>query len=232
MLPDFRAFFSGHFTFPHRSTVNSRLLLLLISAFVLGCIGPVAYALPSDKEQEIRIAANTATLDQRKGVTIYSGDVQFSQGSLVLKADTVIAHFNADTQKIEKIEAHGSPARYQQQPEINKGVMVIEAKSVVALFDNDTQKIGKIEALGSPARFEQQPSLDKGVITAKAENINYLPDHQRLLLVNNASLEQDGASMNANEITYDLLKEVMQAAGNTQSEQQRIEIIIPPQTTP
>jgi lipopolysaccharide export system protein LptA len=226
MLPDFRAFFGVGLSFYGRL---SRLLTLFLT---LAFSAQTAYALPSDKEQEIRIAANTATLDQRKGVTIYSGDVQFSQGSLLLKADTVIAHFNADTQKIEKIEAHGAPAHYQQQPEVNKGVMVIEAKSVIALFDNDTQKIGKIEAQGSPARFEQQPSLDKGVITAKADNINYLPDHQRLLLVSNASLEQDGAFMNATEITYDLLKEVMQAAGNPQSDQQRIEIIIPPQATP
>lgn len=202
-------------------------------AALIGMLLPLAAsALPSDKEQEIRIAANTATLDQKKGVTIYSGDVQFSQGSLVLKADTVTAHFDAETQKIEKIEAHGSPARYEQQPEINKGVMVIEASSVTALFDGDTQKIGKIEAKGSPARFEQQPSLEKGVITAQANTINYLPDAQRLLLVTNASLEQDGASMNANEIVYDLLKEVMQAAGDARSEQQRIEIIIPPQASP
>lgn len=204
--------------------------LMLVAAGLLLSVS--ALGLPTDKAQPIHIAAQTATLDQKKGVTIYSGDVQFTQGTMLVKADVVTAHFNAQTQKIEKIHAQGSPARYQQQPEINKGIMVIEARSVTALFDAGTQKVEKIEAEGNPASFKQQPSLEKGVITAQAHNISYMPVDQRLLLLTNASLEQDGASMNANKIVYDLLNEIMQAAGDTQSNQQRIEIIIPPNLEP
>jgi lipopolysaccharide export system protein LptA len=210
---------------------NRHTIQLLLLA--TGCLLSLAtFGLPTDKAQPIHIAAQTATLDQKKGVTIYSGDVQFTQGTMLVKADVVTAHFDAQTQKIEKIHAEGSPARYQQQPEVDKGTMVIEARTVTALFNTGTQKIEKIEAEGTPASFKQQPSLEKGVITAQANNISYMPTDQQLLLLTNASLEQDGASMNANKIVYDLLKEVMQAAGNTQSDQQRIEIIIPPNMEP
>lgn len=188
-----------------------------------------ASALPSDKGQAIHFAAQKATLDQKNGVTTYTGNVEISQGTLLVKADKVTAHFNAETQKLERIHAEGSPARYQQQPEPDQGVMVIEANTVTALFDIDTQRIEKIQAEGSPARYQQQPSLDKGVISANANSISYIPTTEQLLLLDNASLEQDGASMSANKIVYDILKEVMQAAGDSNSEQERIEIVIPPQ---
>lgn len=208
--------------------LDSRLLITSVAIILaLPC-----NALPTDKSQNIHIAAQKAVLDQKKGITTYSGDVQFSQGSMVLKADTVTAHFNAQTQKIERIHARGAPARYQQQPDIDKGVMVIEAHNVVARFDTHTQRIEKVEAEGQPARFQQQPSLEKGVITAQAQSISYTPGNQLLLLLNDASLEQDGASMSANRIVYDILKEVMQAAGENGSGQQRIEIVIPPTTNP
>lgn len=188
-----------------------------------------AHALSSDKEQAIHFAARQATLDQKNGITTYTGDVEISQGTLRVKADRVTAHFNAETQKLEKIHAEGSPARYEQQPDANQGTMVIEARTVTALFENSTQRVEKIQAEGSPARYQQQPSLDKGVISANANNISYTPRTEQLLLLENASLEQDGASMSANRIVYDILKEVMQAAGDSNSDQQRIEIIIPPQ---
>lgn len=204
---------------------NVKFLLLVVLCLLVN----LANALPSDKGQAIHFAARQATLDQKNGITTYTGDVEISQGTLLVKADKVTAHFNAETQKLERIHAEGSPARYQQQPEPDKGVMVIEAKTVTALFDTETQRIEKIQAEGSPARYQQQPSLDKGVISANANSISYTPRTEQLLLLDNASLEQDGASMSANTIVYDILKQVMQAAGDSNSEQERIEIVIPPQ---
>ena len=186
-------------------------LFALISA---GLTPSLSYALPEDKAQALQFAAQRATLDMKQGITTYSGDVQISQGSMLVKADVVTAHFNPVTQKIEKIHAQGSPAFYQQQPDLDKGVMVIEAKTVTALFDTGTQRVEKIQAEGSPATYRQQPSLDKGVISANANSISYTPSDERLLLLDNASLEQDGASMSASRIVYDIRAEVMQAAGD------------------
>ncbi len=199
--------------------------LWLICLWLLSSQGQ---ALPNDRDQPIRIAAQQAILDQRQGITIYSGDVQFSQGSMLVKADRVTAHFNAESQKIEKIHAEGSPALYQQRTDDDTGEMRIEANSVTALFNSTTQRINAIDAAGSPALYQQKPAADKGVISARANNIRYTPNDERLLLLDNASLEQDGASMSASRIVYDIREEVMQAAGQGDSGQERIEIIIPP----
>lgn len=207
---------------------NPQKFFTLVAVISAGFISSVSWAVPADKSQALQFAAQRATLDMKRGVTTYSGDVQISQGTMLVKADVVTAHFDPATQKIERIHAQGSPALYQQQPDIDKGVMVIEAKTVTALFDITTQRVEKIQAEGSPARYQQQPSLDKGVITANANSISYTPIDEQLLLMENASLEQDGASMSASKIVYDIRAEVMQAAGD-ENAQQRIEIVIPPQ---
>ncbi len=199
---------------------------LVLLLWLLG--SGAAFAQPNDRDQPIRIAAREATLDQRQGITVYTGDVQFSQGSMLVKADRVVAHFNAETQRIEKIHAEGSPALYQQQTDTDNGRMRIEAQSVTALFNNATQKIDRINAQGSPALYQQQPNDNKGTISARANSISYTPADEQLLLLENASLEQDGASMSANRIVYDIRQEIMQAAGQGDTTQERIEIIIPP----
>lgn len=203
----------------------------LVTALCLVLFGTGAQALPSDDAQEIRIQAEYATLDQKQGVTTYSGDVRFSQGSMSINADKVIFHFDTETQKIEKIYATGAPVLYQMQPTADKGLMRIEAEEVTAVFDGSTQRrISSVNARGGPALYQQQPTPDKGIISARARSITYTPGNQNLALEEQASLEQDGASMSGTRIVYDLNKEVMQAAGGDSEEQKRIEIIIPPQT--
>jgi len=207
----------------------------LLIATLLSCslIAGSHAALAADENQLIRIAAEKATLDQKQGITTYTGDVQFTQGSMSIKADVVIAHFNPVTQKLDRIHAKGSPARYELQATSEKGLMLIEATEVNATFEADSQRIRTINAKGSPAIYQQQPTPDKGVISARALSITYTPFNQNLALDEQASLEQDGASMSGSHITYDLTKEVMQAAGgdsSSETEPKRIEIIIPPQT--
>lgn len=67
-------------------------------------------------------------------------------------------------------------------------------------------------------------------MTASAKQITYTPNNEHLILVDDASVEQNGAVMSGPHIDYDLVKEVMKAAGtkNTSGQGQRIEIVIPP----
>lgn len=149
-------------------------------------------ALPSDKNETIRGSADKLTVDQKNGVATYTGSVIIQQGTLVISADSIVIHTNAD---------------------------------------NDVEKM---VAQGSPARFQQQPEKDQGLVTAAAKQITYTPDNQRLLLIEDASVEQNGAVMSGPRIDYDLVKEVMKAAGKSSTDGnngQRIEIVIPPKGT-
>lgn len=113
---------------------------------------------------------------------------------------------------------------YAGNVKIQQGSLVISADKITVHTKSDSS-VEKIVALGSPARFQQQPEVDQSVITATAESITYVPDDERLSLINNASIEQDGQVMKAPKIDYDLIKEIMKAK---QGNGARVDIFIPP----
>lgn len=120
-------------------------------------------------------------------------------------------------------------ATYSGAVKVQQGSLVVTADSIV-IETNPDGSVKKMLATGKPAQFQQQPEADQGVITASASEITYTPDQKHLLLVENASLEQDGAVMSGPRIDYDLAKEVMRAAGKQGTTKERIEIVIPPKT--
>lgn len=128
------------------------------------------------------------------------------------------------------VDQKNGVATYTGSVIIQQGTLVISADSIV-IHTNPNNDVEKMVAQGNPARFQQQPEKDQGLVTAAAKEITYTPNNQRLLLVENASVEQNGAVMSGPRIDYDLVKEVMKAAGESSvdgNRQQRIEIVIPP----
>ena len=131
------------------------------------------------------------------------------------------------------VDQKNGVATYTGTVKIEQGSLKIVADSIV-IHTNADSSVEKMIATGSPARFEQQPEKDQGVVTAAAKQITYTPRNERLLLIEDASVEQNGAVMSGPHIDYDLLKEVMKAAGNngTSGKGERIEIVIPPKGDP
>lgn len=101
---------------------------------VLLFIAPV-HALPEDREQPIRITADKAVRNEKRGVTIYNGNVEMRQGSMELDADSlVVFHKGEDA---NKIVARGAPARMRQQPEPDEGVVHAHARVITYFRDEE-----------------------------------------------------------------------------------------------
>lgn len=81
-----------------------------------------AWALPSDREQPIRVQADSAELDDGKGVAVYRGGVVITQGSLKITGDTVTITQDRNGD-IDVFTAVGKPAYYEQQPAADKPVV-------------------------------------------------------------------------------------------------------------
>jgi lipopolysaccharide export system protein LptA len=167
---------------------------ILFTCFFIYTFSSVkVHALPTDRNETIRGSADNLVIDQKNGLATYTGTVKIEQGSLLIFADSIVVHTNADS------------------------------------------SIEKLVATGNPARFQQQPNLDQNIIKAAAKEITYTPNDERLLLIEDASIEQNGAVMSGPYIDYDLLKEVMKANSKSSSDgngdNQRIEIVIPPKNT-
>lgn len=93
-----------------RSTLNCFLALFLS----LGANS--AFALSTDSQQDMEIEADTAELDDLKGITIYRGDVVVIQGSMRITGHTLTVHFD-DNDDMELAIMQGTPATYRQLPD-------------------------------------------------------------------------------------------------------------------
>ena len=67
-----------------RRVANSR--LKWFSGALLALFTTLALGLPSDREQPIHISADKALRDEKKGITVYQGNVEMNQGSLRIEA--------------------------------------------------------------------------------------------------------------------------------------------------
>lgn len=85
--------------------------LLLATLLVLPL---AAQALPEDRQQPIRISADRASMNERTGVTVYTGNVEIIQGSMVIRGAKIVLH-RSDA-GVQRIISTGSPAQFQQKP--------------------------------------------------------------------------------------------------------------------
>ena len=83
---------------------------LLLAACLLP--GP-AGALESDKDQPISVEADSLEVREQDNVSIYRGNVSLVQGSLEIRSDRLVIHFN-DERELVLMEMTGTPARFRQ----------------------------------------------------------------------------------------------------------------------
>ena len=87
-----------------------------ITLFLLGLgMAGSAHALSSDKNQPLNIDADSVEIDDKAGVSVYTGNVTATQGTLVLDADIVTIY--SPKRELDKVVAEGNPARYKQRPD-------------------------------------------------------------------------------------------------------------------
>ena len=106
---------------------------------------------------------------------------------------------------------------------IDQGSLHIDADKVV-IYGID--EITKIVATGKPAKLRQQPEPDKQVVHAHGNTIEYLLSEERVHLIDNAYVEQEGSTVRGARINYDIAKQLVKADSNAADG--RVQMIIPP----
>lgn len=104
-------------------SLRSAILAIAGTALALPCL-----ALPDDRQQPISIESDYAERNEKTGRTVYRGNVVISQGSVLIEADEITLH--VDNNKINRIECEGTPASYQQKPEIDGAIMIARANHI------------------------------------------------------------------------------------------------------
>ncbi|MBF0265002.1 MAG: lipopolysaccharide transport periplasmic protein LptA [Gammaproteobacteria bacterium] len=171
--------------------MNSIKLILL---FYL-CITNIAHALDSDKNQPISLNADSADINDLKGISIFTGNVILTQGSLTLKANKLTAIYDK-SRKIHKIIAEtdknsNTPASIKQLPEGKNEYIQAQANTINYLIKN-----GKIRLLGK-ASFWQENSVFRGEI------IDYDIDKAMLKAIGNPIGKQGTTEKERVHVTFD-----------------------------
>ncbi|WP_150909806.1 lipopolysaccharide transport periplasmic protein LptA [Marinobacter halotolerans] len=79
---------------------------------VLMLLAPPVAAFNLESDTPIRVTADTARLDDSKGVATYTGSVEMTQGDIRLTAERVTV--TRSEEGVSRIQASGQPARYRQ----------------------------------------------------------------------------------------------------------------------
>ncbi len=127
--------------------------VLLATSFSL--LSGLAHALPSDSNQPINVQADSAEMDDKRGVAIYRGDVVITQGTLKITGDTVTITLNKEGD-IDVFTSVGKPAYYEQQPSTNKDL--VKAYGLTIQYFANNEKI----IITDQAKVVQQGNTFRG----------------------------------------------------------------------
>ncbi len=89
----------------------------LIKVFIFTFLLVMSYraiALKSDSEQPVHIDSDTASYNDKKGTSIYTGNVVTIQGSLHITSDKLVVHLKDGD--VYKMVFTGKPAKFRQLP--------------------------------------------------------------------------------------------------------------------
>ena len=119
-------------TNPASARKSRRLLAGLLAAVLTAPL----YAFDLESEQPIKVASDSARLDDQKGTATYTGNVRVTQGKAMLTADRVVLH-RGDEQSLNRMKATGEPATYEQ-PKTQQGPAVYaEGETIIYAADKD-----------------------------------------------------------------------------------------------
>ena len=140
-------------------------------------------ALSSDRDKPMMIEADRVELDDATGVSVYTGNVKVTQGTLVLTGDRMTVHSKGDN--VEKVLMDGSPATYKQRPD------------------------GK-----------------EHDVHAKSKHMEYYVNPERVILTEQAEVDQAGDVLRSERIVYDVVNDQVNAG--TDKPNERVIITIQP----
>ncbi len=98
--------------------MTTKAYFFLVILFLLS-LPMEAIALSNDRDQPIDLEADTADIDDAKGISIYTGNVVLTQGSMQIKAHKLTLYNNKNNE-LEKAIAEGSSKKlttFKQRPE-------------------------------------------------------------------------------------------------------------------
>jgi lipopolysaccharide export system protein LptA len=101
---------------------------LLGTALLLSLLPVTGSGLTGDRDQPVNIEADKATVNEKTGNSIYEGNVQVQQGTLVLQGSKMTVQLKDNS--IDTFVLTGDPATYRQRPDGEESDQHAEAQRI------------------------------------------------------------------------------------------------------
>ncbi len=139
-------------------------------------------------------------------------------------------HIKSDTAEID--DAKGISI-YRGKVIIKQGTLHLTADTVTIY--NKGKSISRLVAVGNPAHYKQQQKDNESLTHAFGKKIEYLLANERIIITDNARLEQEQNSFAGDRIDYDIKQKIVNAYSDNKSSQgkpSRVEMVIQPNNSP
>ena len=113
---------------------------------------------------------------------------------------------------------------YRGSVELRQGSLEINSDSLVF----SSHQVPVITAKGTPATLKQTPTNSSTPINAHTNAIEYQETRDRIRLIGDARILQDGAVIEGSTIEYIVSSQRVMAAGSPGNKPQRVKVTIPP----
>ncbi|MEX2474949.1 lipopolysaccharide transport periplasmic protein LptA [Marinobacter sp.] len=140
------------------SLANKPIRKITVALAALWFAGSAA-AFNLDSDIPITVNADNARLDDGQGIATYTGDVIMTQGETELTADRVVLY--RDENGLQRIEATGQPAHYQQPAREGEGKTDARALNIT------------YSAPESRLTFEKEAVIEQGDNLFRGDIIHY-----------------------------------------------------------
>src|SRR5690606_1921168 len=112
-----------------------------------------------------------------------------------------------------------------------QGTMIIKGDTVTITQDGN----GDVEvftSVGKPAYYEQKPAVDKEIVKAYGLTIQYFAANERIVLIDQAKVIQEGNTFEGEKIVYDTRRQIVNAGRATNADvttpRPRVAMVIQP----
>ncbi|QLF92403.1 lipopolysaccharide transport periplasmic protein LptA [Pseudomonas sp. ABC1] len=137
-------------------------------------------------------------------------------------------HVQADTAELDDKQG---VAVYRGDVVITQGTLKITGDTVT-ITQTPSGEIDVFTSVGKPAYYEQKPAIDKPIVKAYGLTIQYFSSSERIVLIDQAKVVQEGNTFEGEKIVYDTKRQIVNAgrANDTQitSPRPRIDMVIQP----
>jgi lipopolysaccharide export system protein LptA len=122
-------------------------------------------------------------------------------------------------------------AVYRGDVVITQGSMKITGDTVT-ITQSASGDVDIFTSIGKPAYYEQKPSADKEVVKAYGLTIQYFASNERIVLIDQAKVIQEGNTFEGEKIVYDTQRQIVNAGRatdtNVTTPRPRVDMVIQP----